>query len=313
MGGERKPEIQFLPLEVEKDANYYLTLADRKFYEGYFEPALRDYSTALRYDRGAIPAWVGQVRALLAMYELNEASVWSDKALSLFPRSADILAAKAHVLNKLDKSKAALPYSDTSLGYEPSSEYVWLVRGDILLSLRQIKTADYCLKKVLESSQRWQLLLQIGIIYLDHRRYPEAGSFISKSASVNTTNAFIWFKLGQSYRGMHLKSTARIYYQKALDLRHNYQEAEKSMRELGRSPCLVATIAYGSEEAPEVTILRNFRDMILCRSPYGRGGIFLYDRISPLLAPFISRSNFLKKTIRLIVKIFVRIYNKGKN
>lgn len=310
LGGEKKPEVFFPPLEVEKDANYYLNSAEKRFYEGYFEPALKDYSTALRYDRSAINAWVGQVRALVAMQELKEATVWADKALSLFPRSADVLAAKAQVLNKLGKAKEALPYSDTSLGYEPASEYVWLVRGDILLSLRQVKTADYCLKKVLEGSQNWQLLLQIGIVYLDHRRYPEAASFISKSAAINTINAFIWLKLGESYRGMHLKSTARSYYQKALELRPSYQEVEKALKESGRYPCLIATVAFGSETAREVEILRDFRDSIMCRSPYGRVCIFLYQRISPLLAPVVSQFDFLKRIVRLIVKIFLILLKK---
>ncbi|MFZ4401485.1 MAG: CFI-box-CTERM domain-containing protein [Bacteroidales bacterium] len=65
-----------------------------------------------------------------------------------------------------------------------------------------------------------------------------------------------------------------------------------------KTGCFIATACYGDYDAPEVKILRKFRDGKLLNSKCGKIFIKTYYIVSPPLAFLISKSNFLKKNIR---------------
>lgn len=52
-------------------------------------------------------------------------------------------------------------------------------------------------------------------------------------------------------------------------------------------PCFIATAAYGDESAPDVLLLRNFRDMILFKYELGREFVHWYYRWSPAAASWL--------------------------
>jgi hypothetical protein len=57
-----------------------------------------------------------------------------------------------------------------------------------------------------------------------------------------------------------------------------------------RSGCFIATAVYGDPEAPEIEVLREFRDLILARSKFGREFVNVYCWLSPPIASLIQRS-----------------------
>ncbi|MBL0182502.1 MAG: hypothetical protein IPP96_09440 [Chitinophagaceae bacterium] len=59
--------------------------------------------------------------------------------------------------------------------------------------------------------------------------------------------------------------------------------------------CFIATAVYENYNAPEVILLREFRDNTLLSSLGGRTIVNLYYRISPFIASIISKSQWLKK------------------
>ena len=61
--------------------------------------------------------------------------------------------------------------------------------------------------------------------------------------------------------------------------------------------CFVATACYGDSDAPEVQILRHWRDSVLTERVLGRIFIKLYYIIGPLL------SNWMKKHPQLLVHV----------
>ena len=65
--------------------------------------------------------------------------------------------------------------------------------------------------------------------------------------------------------------------------------------------CFIATVVYGSIEAPQVEILRKFRDIYLTKSLIGRGFIELYYRYSPSLANSLKEHPQIIKILRLIM------------
>lgn len=66
----------------------------------------------------------------------------------------------------------------------------------------------------------------------------------------------------------------------------------------GGGGCFIATAAYGSYLAPEVEVLRQFRDEYLITNPIGQTFVEFYYRVSPPAAEYISRSEGLKSLTR---------------
>jgi len=67
-----------------------------------------------------------------------------------------------------------------------------------------------------------------------------------------------------------------------------------------REGCFVATACYGDHDAPEVKILRNFRDHTLKKFLTGKIFIGLYYFISPLLVRCFLRSDRIKMLVRIL-------------
>ncbi len=67
----------------------------------------------------------------------------------------------------------------------------------------------------------------------------------------------------------------------------------------GGGGCFIATAAYGSPLAPQVQLLREFRDRYLLTNSAGRMFVGLYYELSPPLAELITRSDVLRAIVRL--------------
>lgn len=79
-----------------------------------------------------------------------------------------------------------------------------------------------------------------------------------------------------------------------------------------KGPCFIAGAAFAdSPYAPELLILRAYRDRVLKSHPMGRRLIWLYYRLSPPLAGWIGHSQLKSKATRwLITKIAHRMKNR---
>lgn len=79
----------------------------------------------------------------------------------------------------------------------------------------------------------------------------------------------------------------------------------------GNRPCFVATAVHGAD-APEVVLLRAWRDTVLVRNAVGRMFVRLYEAISPPLVRAIIRHPFLRRPARfLIVRPGVRLATRA--
>jgi len=68
--------------------------------------------------------------------------------------------------------------------------------------------------------------------------------------------------------------------------------------ELQKKRCFIATVCYGDINAPEVMLLREFRDRHLLQSKIGTMLVSLYYALSPFMLPFLSRHGRLSRGIR---------------
>jgi len=65
--------------------------------------------------------------------------------------------------------------------------------------------------------------------------------------------------------------------------------------------CFIATAAYGTETAAELDILRDFRDQVLLENTLGSGFVEAYYKLSPPVADFIAKSDFLRAIVREVL------------
>lgn len=76
--------------------------------------------------------------------------------------------------------------------------------------------------------------------------------------------------------------------------KHNVQASQKE-------GCYIATAVYGNYDAPEVLILRTFRDTVLKRTKLGRLFIKIYYAISPQLACKLKNYPCMNNKVKLIL------------
>lgn len=75
--------------------------------------------------------------------------------------------------------------------------------------------------------------------------------------------------------------------------------------------CYIATAVYGSYDAPEVVVLRRFRDERLQRTALGRGVITAYYALSPALARRLPKHRKLSSQIRRVLDSMVDRLRSG--
>jgi hypothetical protein len=65
--------------------------------------------------------------------------------------------------------------------------------------------------------------------------------------------------------------------------------------------CFIATAAYGTETASQLDVLRDFRDQVLLKSALGSRFVAAYYRLSPPVAAFIAKHDFLRAVVREVL------------
>ena len=78
-------------------------------------------------------------------------------------------------------------------------------------------------------------------------------------------------------------------------------EIVESVLQTGNGNCFIATAAYGSFLAPEVELLREFRDRFMLTNAPGRAFVSFYYEYSPPLANFIGQHDSLRAAVRVVL------------
>ncbi len=74
-----------------------------------------------------------------------------------------------------------------------------------------------------------------------------------------------------------------------------------------KTKCFVATAVFGDAGAPEVMALKRWRDRHLAPTPWGRGLIWLYWRVGPLLAEAVRGKPRLAAAAARVIRALMRV------
>jgi tetratricopeptide (TPR) repeat protein len=217
-----------------KDEPYYLREASEAFENGRFEQALRCYAKALEQNPKSASAWTGQVRMLIELGEFREAKLWAEKALAIFPREGELLAAKAVALARSGDGKGAMAFSDASMEVETSTPYIWLARGDVLLA-RKEKRATYCFEKaILLARDHWLWPWLASRVHTFYKQTAQALKFAQQALALEAARAIVWQQLGRCEAALGLASKAQQSFERARELDRDCPDLDRLSLELGR-------------------------------------------------------------------------------
>ena len=96
----------------------------------------------------------------------------------------------------------------------------------------------------------------------------------------------------------HYKKTMNVSEEVATEYVEKFIIDNNLTDKVKRKGCFIATACYGDYDAPEVLILRKYRDEKLAVTSFGRLFIETYYIVSPFFARTIEKSEFLKRVVR---------------
>ena len=201
-----------------KDEEHYLAKAQEAFEAGRFELALRMFARVIEFNARVPAAWTGQVRMLIEVAEFEEARVWADKALAIFPDEGELLAAKGVALARLGDQAGAISYSDAAVESQMNTPYIWLARADVLLA-RQEKRADYCFERALALAENhWLYRWLAARIHAYYRHFARALKSAQEALNLDPGRAVLWLQAGECQLALGLATQARNSFEQAREL-----------------------------------------------------------------------------------------------
>lgn len=96
----------------------------------------------------------------------------------------------------------------------------------------------------------------------------------------------------------HYRTKEKVSKEEATDYVEKLIVENNLSDKVKRKGCFVATACYGDYDAPEVLLLRKYRDEKLVATKFGRILVEIYYLISPFFARLIENSEFLKRIVK---------------
>lgn len=114
----------------------------------------------------------------------------------------------------------------------------------------------------------------------------------------------------QQYIEIGSREYQSLAQSRGIDYLNNFDVTGKIQKKKGG--CFIATACYDSYDAPEVMVLREFRDHVLLQNILGKAFVAFYYWTSPSIADFIRHKLFLKKSLRQYIMDPIVSYIKHK-
>jgi tetratricopeptide (TPR) repeat protein len=166
---------------------------------------------------------------LIELGEYEEALLWADKALELYPEHPDLLAAKAVASGRTGDLEKAMAYTDNALSQRGATAYVWLARAEALLQ-RGSATAMHCVSNAVASAaeSKPRVELEAGRTLLRAGRCGPALGYLRKAVAALPQSALAWLELGRCQAALGFPEAAMTLSQ-CLTLRPSWRPARLAL------------------------------------------------------------------------------------
>lgn len=165
----------------------------------------------------------------------------------------------------------------------------YFLQAEFILHSLQANLEVYGSNSVLSGATPANVELAIQYIDRSLEYFPDSPKYLNMKA------LFLGEGLGQKDKAIELLEKAHKIDPRDINVENN-------LKTFKTSKCFIATAAFGTPMAKEISILRHWRDRRLATSRWGRLLINIYNAASPPIARLISKNELLRGWIRSILK-----------
>lgn len=153
---------------------------------------------------------------------------------------------------------------------------------EIQMIYNAIQNARYFFNKYIDEAIRWSKDFgAYGTPYVYDRRGPvlvDSRKFVADAETFD----------------IYYKNFLMLYYKKGIENPTNKE-----------GNCYIATAVYGSYDAPNVLVLRKFRDNFLLERGWGKKIVSFYYKYSPEIACKLKKTSLINKLVKKVLNIIV--------
>jgi len=160
----------------------------------------------------------------------------------------------------------------------------------------------------------------LGTAYGNLNRYQKEVEAYKQAININPNFAEVYCNLGVAYGELGRYQEAIEAFKQAIQIDPNdagarrgldmanreLRKSQQSISNSGSSRCFIATVVYGSYDAHEVLVLKQWRDSSLSNTHIGQRFIRLYYKVSPSIASWISGRSLIKILTKKLLDIFIK-------
>ncbi len=185
-------------------------------------------------------------------------------------------------------------YSEAAANYE---KYL-----KILEIVFQCKKGSYLTPEMFKDNARTSELTVVASVYWDLLRIYDSSARYADRQAIAAKQLASFIRFTPIFPDIIKKAQAFAKQAKHPEVIRAFLKGAA----LTRPRCFVATSAFLTPMAPEVQILRFYRDEYLQKSEIGRKFVQVYYRVSPLFAKFLDRNSSLKPLVRGFLRLLIK-------
>lgn len=217
--------------------------------------------------------------------EKNKLMLWKSR-VNLIRQARGLMAQKA--------------YSEAAVAYEKYLRVLEMVYNR--------RTGDLS-PEVFNNSKRSKELTVVTSVYWDLMRIYDTSPRYGQRMGMAAGKLVQFLPFSPIYPDVIRKAEAFVRTAKNPAVVRNFLKNSKT----GKGRCFVATAVFANGRAPEVQVLRQFRDEILIPTGPGRRFVHWYYRVSPPVAQWITQHPRLGRGLRPIFRLIAGAAKKSLN
>jgi tetratricopeptide (TPR) repeat protein len=221
-----------------RNANVLVRWGRALLFQQKFREAIERLESATRLDPNSADAWGYLALSYDWTFRFDEANEAIDRALRLAPNSADLHAFKAEIiLDRNDdvvaadrEAQLALSLGQNRAAVQRAIAIVAKRKSSGGLDVAQLAIAEQAYKRAVELEPELYLrYYELGVLYLEMNRIPQAIETFQKSISLYNQAAAPHFGLGRAYQINRDCEKASIEFRLALSIDPSYQSAREAL------------------------------------------------------------------------------------